>query len=167
MLESLKMDWKRNEKKFPIMIVLFLYRIGNYIHYSCINKFIKSLIIIPLKILYNLIMLIFQCEIPFAAKIDGGARIRHLNGIIINDNTIMGKNCTLFHQVTIGSNEHKKINGGAIIGDNVYIGCGAKVIGNITIGNDTIIGANAVVTKNVEKNSTVIESNKIMQNGNL
>lgn len=163
MIKMLKADWKRNERKFPVILVLFLYRLGNYLYYSNINANIKKIIMVPIKILYKLIMLIFQCDIPFAVKIGEGIRIRHLNGIIINDNTIIGSDCTLFHQVTIGSNEQKKINGGAILGNKVYIGCGSKIIGNVTIGNNVNIGANSVLTKNVENNSTVIGCNKIIK----
>lgn len=77
----------------------------------------------------------------------------HLNGIIVAPNAIIGENCTIFQQVTIGQDE----NGNApIIGDNCYIGTGAKIIGNITIGNNVKIGANAVVVKDVPSNCTVV-----------
>ena len=49
-----------------------------------------------------------------------------------------------------------------VIGDNVFIGTGAKIIGNITIGNNVLIGANAVVTKDVPDNCTVIGNPMIM-----
>jgi serine O-acetyltransferase len=55
-------------------------------------------------------------------------------------------------------NEHKRdINNGVPkIGNNVYIGCGAKLIGGITVGDNVIIGANAVVVKDVPSNCTVV-----------
>ena len=49
------------------------------------------------------------------------------------------------------------------LGDNVYIGAGAKIIGPITIGDNVKIGANAVVSKNVPSNCTVIEFNRIIK----
>ncbi|HEX3022706.1 MAG TPA: serine O-acetyltransferase, partial [Lachnospiraceae bacterium] len=63
-----------------------------------------------------------------------------------------------YHQITLGANEHKKTNGiyAPHIGDGVYIGCGAKVIGGIDIGNNVIIGANAVVTKDIPNDCTVV-----------
>ena len=72
-----------------------------------------------------------------------------LYGIIISHNAKIGKNCTIYHQVTIGS-------GAAVIGDNVTIGAGAKIIGNVTIGDDCRIGANAVITKDVPSGATVV-----------
>jgi serine O-acetyltransferase len=69
----------------------------------------------------------------------------------------IGKNCVIFQQVTIGSNTipGSKGVGAPQIGDNCYIGAGAKIIGNVRIGNNVRIGANAVVFKNVPENAVV------------
>lgn len=83
----------------------------------------------------------------------------HLNGIIISHNAKIGRNCTIFHQVTIGQNG--KDEKAPIIGDNVLIGAGAKIIGNVTIGDNVKIGANAIVTKNVPSEKTVVGINII------
>lgn len=75
-----------------------------------------------------------------------------LNGIVISHNAIIGKNAWIFHQVTIGEG-----NGGApIVGDNCFIGAGAKIIGGIRIGNNVKIGAGCIVTVNVPDNATVV-----------
>lgn len=75
-----------------------------------------------------------------------------LNGIIVSHNAVIGKNCTIFHQVTIGEG-----NGGApCIGDNFMIGAGAKLIGGIKIGNNVKIGAGCVVAKDVPDGATVV-----------
>ena len=75
-----------------------------------------------------------------------------LYGIMVSHNAVIGNNVTIFHQVTIGEG-----NGGApVIGDNVYIGTGAKLIGNIKIGNNVKIGANCVVFMDVPDNCTVV-----------
>lgn len=65
----------------------------------------------------------------------------------------MGENCQIYQQVTIGNN-----GGIPTIGNNVEICAGAKVIGPITIGDDVVIGANAVVTKNIPSHSVVVGS---------
>lgn len=163
MVKELQLDIKRNEKKFPQIPILFLYRLGNKINYDINNKFLKNLILIPFKILYKFCLGLFGCEIPLQTKIGGGIRLRHLNGIIINSNTVIGENCTIFHQVTIGSLEGKGINGGAIIKDNVYIGAGAKILGNICIENDVKIGANAVVVNDISSKSTVFCKSTIIK----
>ena len=75
-----------------------------------------------------------------------------LKGIVIAAGAIIGKNCYLSHQVTIGRSR----GGAPIIGDNVYIGPGAKIFGAIHIGNNVRIGANCVVFEDVPDNATVV-----------
>ena len=84
--------------------------------------------------------------------------------IYIHNNAVIGENCTIFQQVTIGLNEHRlDYSKAAQIGNRVYIGAGAKIIGNVTIGDDVRIGANAVVTKDVPSGKTVVGYNKIIE----
>lgn len=144
------------EKK--IVLIMGIYRIGNAIYESKINNILKSIFLIPFKILNKLIIgIIFNSQIPFSCSIGGGIRLVHFNGIIIHPNTKIGKNCTIFHQVTIGANEHQKnYKNAPKIGDYVYIGAGAKIIGDISIGDYSRVGVNAVVYKTIENNTTVV-----------
>lgn len=73
--------------------------------------------------------------------IGGGLSLPHPTGIIINQESTIGPNCLIFHQVTLA--------GEVRIGGRVDIGAGAKLLGPIEIGDHAQIGANAVVTKNV------------------
>ena len=82
-----------------------------------------------------------------------GLFILHGFGTIMAAESI-GNNCFIFQQVTIGGGwlgDHRPI-----IGDNVTIYAGAKVLGTITIGNNSLVGANAVVLKDVPANCTVV-----------
>lgn len=72
-----------------------------------------------------------------------------LNGIIVGHDATIGRNCTIFQQVTIA-------HGGVRIGDNVVIGAGAKILPGVTIGNNAKIGANCVVVEDVPDNATVV-----------
>lgn len=83
-------------------------------------------------------------------NIGPGLLIQHGFATIVDAETI-GSNCKIFQQVTIGYNNDKR----PIIGNNVTICCGAKVIGGVSIGNNVIIGANAVVVHDVPDNSVV------------
>ncbi|MDM0611805.1 hypothetical protein QTH09_12320 [Clostridium perfringens] len=80
----------------------------------------------------------------------------HPNGIIIHKDVVLGDYCTIYHQVTIGSNDKGNVNDVAKIGNNVYIGSGAKIIGPLNIGNNVKIGANAVVVSDLPENSVAI-----------
>lgn len=101
----------------------------------------------------------YNSSIPIETKIYGEVVLPHgLNGIFISQGAKIGKNCTIFHQVTIGSNtlEDTKKNGAPIIGDNVYIGSGSKIIGGIKIGDNVRIGANCVIVQDIPSNHTVV-----------
>jgi len=80
--------------------------------------------------------------------------------VFVSSGAKIGKSCVIFHQVTIGSNTlaDTKNPGAPTIGDNVYIGTGAKIIGGIHVGNNVRIGANCVVTKDIPDNTTVVLS---------
>ena len=83
-----------------------------------------------------------------------------VSNIFISDNAKIGENAVIFQGVTIGSNtiEDSKRVGAPTIGDNVYIGAGAKIIGNVKVGNNVRIGANAIVVEDVTDNSVVVLS---------
>ena len=100
-----------------------------------------------------------NADIPLITQIDGMPTFPHgLTGIFISNGAKIGKNCVIFHQVTIGSNTlpDSRGKGAPVIGDNVFIGCGAKIIGNVRIGNNVRIGANCVVTQDIPDNATVV-----------
>lgn len=93
-----------------------------------------------------------------------------IKSIFIAGGAKIGKNSIIYQQVTIGSNmlPDSKSLGAPIIGDNVLIGAGAKIIGNITIGNNCRIGANAVVSEDVPNNCVVVMNKpRIIQKENL
>ena len=83
-------------------------------------------------------------------------RLPHgLNGIIINPYAKIGANCKIFHQDTIGD-DGKSMYNAPIVGDNVIIGAGAKLIGKICIGNNVFIGAGAIVVTDIPDNAVVV-----------
>ncbi len=93
-----------------------------------------------------------------------------LSGIFISDMSVIGKNAVIFQQVTIGADRLVDSNnqGNPVIGDNAYIGAGAKIIGNVKIGNNCRIGANAVVYMDMPDNSVAVSSpTRIIQKENL
>ena len=91
--------------------------------------------------------------IPREAKIGKDFHIIHTGNILIHPDTVIGDRCGILHDVTIGTNMKP---GAPTIGNDVFIGVGAKVLGEITIGNGATIAANTLVTKNIPPGETAI-----------
>jgi serine O-acetyltransferase len=95
-------------------------------------------------------------DIPLNCQIEGGLLLPHPNGIVIHPKAKIGPNCLIFQQVTIGVTK-----GGQqppVIGAHVDIGAGAKILGDVRIGDYALIGANAVVVKDVPARTTAKSS---------
>lgn len=97
----------------------------------------------------------YQIQIPISTSIGGGLKFAHYGGIVIAGSSVIGKNCTLHQNVTIGNGFSKDNFGHSTIGDNVVIFPGAVIAGNLKVGNHVLVLANSVVTKDVPDNSIV------------
>ena len=100
------------------------------------------------KLIKLLIFLLYNSSIPYQAKIGAGTKFAYGGiGVIIHKKAIIGQNCMIGSNVTVGGRSGKQEV--PIIGSNVYLATGSKVLGDIEIGDHATIGANAVVIKNV------------------
>ena len=107
----------------------------------------------PERALLKLLLKPVPCDIE-GDVFGEGLLLIHGYGIVVNGATKVGKNCTIYHGVTLGvAND---LTEAPTIGDNVFIGCDAKVLGGIHIGNNVKIGAGAIVVDDVPDNSTVV-----------
>ncbi|MDP8266301.1 MAG: serine O-acetyltransferase EpsC [Candidatus Aceula meridiana] len=95
-------------------------------------------------------------EIHPGATINEGLFIDHGTGVVVGETTIIGKNVTLFQGVTLGGTGKETGKRHPTLGNNIVVGAGAKVLGNIKIGDNSYIGSNAVILKDVPVNSTVV-----------
>ncbi|MHC8321508.1 serine O-acetyltransferase [Pseudomonas sp. GB2N2] len=129
-----------------------LYRIGNW--------FYKRRVPIVPSIVRNVIFLLFNSYIPVSATIGKGSVFAYgAIGVVVHANARVGSGCVLGQGITIGAAEgyvSNEVNKCPVIGDNCYIGAGAKIIGDIKIGNNCQIGASAVVLTDVPDNSIVV-----------
>lgn len=133
---------------------LVVYRFG----FWCV-RLRPRIIFIPLRIFYFFLNKIIEIStgisISARIKIGKGFYIGHFGGIIIHPDVEIGENCSIGQGVTIGTLGLGK-TGAPKIGNNVFIGVGAKVLGNIIIGDNVRIGANAVVIEDVPENATAV-----------
>lgn len=98
----------------------------------------------------------YGIEIHPAAKIGSGVFIDHGMGVVIGETAEIGDNCTIYQGVTLGGTGKHKGKRHPTIGNNVLIGCGAKVLGPFSVGDNSKIAANAVVLQEVPPNCTCV-----------
>ena len=95
-----------------------------------------------------------KCYSFEGCEIGGGWVLIHGYGVVLNGYVRIGRHCTMYHGVTIGvANDLQKM---PVIGDNVFIGAGAKILGGVHVGNHVKIGAGAIVVEDVPDDSTVV-----------
>ena len=97
---------------------------------------------------YRILSYKHSIAIPLPVKIGGGLLMPHNGPVVINLNAKIGKNCTLYPCTLIGGQRGKGV---PIVGDNVFIGHGAKVIGNVKVTDWTFVCPNTVVVKDTEE----------------
>lgn len=110
--------------------------------------------LVPLELVFNkLNAIVNECVIGRGTEFGPGFVIIHANGIVINGEVRGGAKVRLEHQVTIGNAGH---GSSPVLGNDIYVGAGAKVIGSIAVGDGAKVGANAVVVHDVAPETTVV-----------
>ncbi|MBP8168081.1 MAG: hypothetical protein KAX99_00310 [Azonexus sp.] len=129
-----------------------LYRIGNW----CYRRHIP---LVP-TLIRNLIFFLYNSYIPSSASIGDSSIFAYgAIGVVVHANAIIGRGCVIGQGITIGASEgfvSPETNKCPTIGDNCYIGAGAKILGDIKIGDSCQIGAGAVVLKDMPDHSVVV-----------
>ena len=127
---------------------VFIYRIAHRLH---VNNFKTAA-----RALSQLGRLITGIEIHPGAKIGKNLFIDHGAGVVIGETAEIGDNCILYQGVTLGGTGKGKGKRHPTLGNNVMVGCGAKVLGPFTVGDNAKIAANAVVLDAVPANATAV-----------
>ena len=140
---------------YPGVKAVFFHRLA---HFFSVAKF--DLIA---RIISQFSRFLTGIEIHPGAKIGKNLFIDHGMGVVIGETSEIGDNVTIYHMVTLGgispsinSNNQRNIKRHPTLMDNVVVGSGAQILGPVIIGKNSKIGANAVVTKNVEENAVMI-----------
>lgn len=143
------------------------YRVAHY----CYNKITLQ----PFRFFFKGILFLWQklielttgISIPASAKIGHSFYIGHFGGIIFNKDAIVGDNCNVAQNVTIGVSGLGENRGIPIIGNNVYIAANSVIAGKIVIEDNVLIGACSLVTSDVKAGITVVgvPAVEVSQNG--
>jgi len=133
--------------------VMLVYRFGRW-RYGIKNNWLRKPFSLLYKVLFKVVQIITGIELPCEVVLGRNFVIDHFGGIVISGYAKFGDNCRIRNGVVVGlSNVDDPC--APIIGNNVDIGAGAKVLGHINIGNNVVVGANSVVVKNVESGMVV------------
>lgn len=97
-------------------------------------------------------------EVNREAQIGDGFTLLHSGSVRIHPDTVIGKNVTIMHEVTLGTNvnETRTDMGAPVIEDDVFIGAGAKILGPIRIGRGAVVAANSLVLNDVPPGATAV-----------
>lgn len=154
-------DAKNIKEKDPavtnILTVILLYQGFHALIFHRLAHFLyKYKLMFLARFISQIARHITGIEIHPGATIGRRLFMDHGMGIVIGETAIVGDDCTIYHQVTLGGTGKERLKRHPTLKNNVIVGSGSKVLGNILIGENVKIGANSVVLKDIEDNVTVV-----------
>jgi len=155
--EEIKTALARDPAAKSALEVLMLYQgLNALVSYRIAHLFYRMRLFFIARYISQFSRYFTGIEIHPGARIGRGLFIDHGMGVVIGETAVIGDNVLIYQSVTLGGTGIEKGKRHPTIGNNVVIGAGAKVLGNIKVGDNSYIGANAVVIKDVPPNSTVV-----------
>lgn len=158
MFENIREDHKAFKRKYgpgifnliyqPMYSAVIIFRLSCWLHKSKLTRPLSYVLVRVNDLLHGI-------WIGPRVKVAPGLLLGHARGLVVNPNTVIGKNCIILQNVTLGGPN-------VIVGDNVEICASALIISKentfekLTIGDNSIIGAGAVVTKSIPSNRVVV-----------
>ena len=140
---------------YPGAKAVFFHRIANFLAIAKFN--------LVARIISQFSRFLTGIEIHPNAKIGKNLFIDHGMGVVIGETSEIGDNVTIYHMVTLGgispsinSDDQRNTKRHPTLMDNVVVGSGAQILGPVVVGKNAKIGANAVVTKDVDENSVMV-----------
>lgn len=116
----------------------------------------KSHLYFLARLVAEISRLLTGIEIHPGAQVGKRLVIDHGMGVVIGETAVIGDDCIIFHGVTLGGLKFDPVKRHPTVGNKVLIGTGAKVLGPVTVGDGAMIGANAVVTRDVPAGATMV-----------
>lgn len=138
-LEAHSGEWTR-----PGFRAIAYHRFGNW-RMTIQNKFLRAPFSIIYRFLYRRARNIYGIELPYSVKLGRRVTIEHQGGIVVHGNSEIGDGCIIRQGVTLGNKSLDDPYAAPVLGENVNVGAGAKILGKVSLGSNCSIGANAVV----------------------
>ena len=156
MFKNIREDFRAYDGKWGAqgLWVMVVYRFGRW-RYNVRPAVIRKLCSLIYHVLYKIVQVITGIELPCEVVVGRNFVIDHFGGVIISGYAKFGNNCRIRNGVVVGLRRVEE-KYAPIVGNDVDIGSGAKLLGPIKIGNNVLIGANAVVLCDVPDNSIAV-----------
>jgi serine O-acetyltransferase len=153
--DDIRQDFRAHGRKLGSQgfWVMLVYRFGRW-RYSIPTRLLRMPFSLAYRIMFKLVQMATGIELPCEVRVGRNFVIDHFGGIVISGFARFGDNCRIRTGVVVGL-AHVDEPCAPVFGNNVDIGTGAKVLGPITVGDNVLIGANAVVVRDVPSNSVV------------
>ncbi len=135
---------------------IYQYRIANFVYRKIHILLLRQLLLLFCLIWQKIIEILTGISIPASVSIGHSFYIGHFGGIILNAKTIIGNNCNIAQNVTIGVSGIGERRGVPVIGNNVYIGANSVIAGKILVKDNVVIGACSFLNKDVDEKSVLL-----------
>lgn len=143
-------DWTK-----PGFRAVAVHRLGNW-RMSIRSKLLRAPFSILYRTLYRRCRNVYGIELPYTVQLGRRVVFEHQGGIVIHGNTVIGDECIVRQNVTMGIRSLDDLTAAPVLGTRVNVGAGAAILGRVRIGDGASIGANAVVLNDVPAGATAV-----------
>lgn len=143
-------DWTR-----PGFRAVAVYRFGVW-RMGVRSKLLRAPLSLLYRMLFRRVRNHYGIELPYSATVGRRVVFEHQSGIVIHGASVIGDDCVIRQNVTLGIRREEELDAAPRLGRGVSVGAGAVILGGITLGDGASVGANAVVLKNVPPGATAV-----------
>jgi GT2 family glycosyltransferase/serine acetyltransferase len=143
-------DWTK-----PGFQAVAVHRFGNW-RMTVAPKLARAPLSVLYRTMFRFVRNVYGIELPYSAKVGRRVVIEHQGDIVVHGSAEIGDDCIIRQGVTIGNRHRDRPLEAPVLGAGVNVGAGAKILGKLHVGDRANVGANAVVTRDVNANDTVV-----------
>ena len=149
-------DWATNGRSLftPGLRALAVHRLSTWAH--ALPRPVGLPVRVVARLLFYRVRGRYGIELPPEAVIGRRLQIAHQNGLVLNPRAVIGDDCLLRHNVTLGAATDERWDEAPVLGDGVQVGPGAVILGRVHVGDGARIGPNALVLHDVPAGSRVL-----------
>jgi serine acetyltransferase len=150
-------DWRTHDSDWtrPGFQAVAVHRFGNW-RMGIEPKVLRAPFSVLYRALYRGVRNFYGIELPYSVRLGRRVKIEHQSGIVIHGGAVIGDDCILRQDVTLGNRSLSRPSEAPRLGNRVSVGAGAKILGPVVIGDEAQIGANAVVQLDVPAGALAI-----------